>query len=866
MTDYSRGSEWRRWDLHVHTASSYDYGYKAPDSDNVLVDTLNKNEISAVAITDHFVIDKARIEKLRQLAPAIVFFPGVELRTDKGDTNIHIILIFSNLISLDILTESFNVFKREKGKEEQDNNRIYWDYNDILEFATRHDALISIHAGSKTNGVDEKISNALPHNQAVKEEIAKYIHIFEMGKPKDLDEYRKNVFPSTGPKPMIICSDNHDSREYSLKEKLWIKSDVTFAGLRQIVYEPTERVCVSATKPELRPGYFVIDRIEIADVDFQEEPIHLNERLNCIIGGKSTGKSILLHNLALSLDKGQVVEKDKISQTRTKKDLSLVVHWADGKSNLEYPPAERKIVYIPQTYLNKLCDTETEKTEIDNIIQDVVLKRAHNVKTTFETVATNVKTAQKDYSILVIELIATHKEIGEITAQIREIGDKEGIITEQVKLNREKERLTSESTLTSEEVTNYENATNRISTLTTEIDSIDREIMAINAISTLVEAKQLGYAFSEFVKSEIVGIRDNIILIADAEWQKGKDNILSALIASKETKAKALSDALQVEESLKPKIASNKEITTLAEMVKIEADKLASIITLETERSEKEKSLLAMLDEIIGSMAKFEAFHKEFADIVNGNADITTRDLEFSVDVPFRRMSFLAKLTEIYPNNNTTYKSLIKPDAPDYERHSNSVLKEIVTKTLSGEFPLKTNNTIQSALSEIFSDWYEVKYKVVMGNDSIDVMSPGKKALVLLKLLIELADSECPILIDQPEDDLDNRSIFDELIEFIKIKKKERQIIIVTHNANIVVGADSEEIIIANQRGNNTPNEIKRFEYRSGSIENDVSVFDQKTGTAKSGILNSQGIQQHICDILEGGEIAFSIRKAKYHI
>jgi hypothetical protein len=49
---------------------------------------------------------------------------------------------------------------------------------------------------------------------------------------------------------------------------------------------------------------------------------------------------------------------------------------------------------------------------------------------------------------------------------------------------------------------------------------------------------------------------------------------------------------------------------------------------------------------------------------------------------------------------------------------------------------------------------------VKMGNDSIDVMSPGKKALVLLQLLIDLADSECPILIDQPEDDLDNRSIF----------------------------------------------------------------------------------------------------------
>ena len=144
MAAFQRGSEWRRWDLHVHTASSYEYGYKGSDSDQLLVDALTKNEIVAVAITDHFVIDKDRLNNLRQLAPEIVFFPGVELRTDKGDTNIHVILIFSNEKELDILVESFNVFKREKGKETDYEERTYWDYNDIVDFACSHDALISI--------------------------------------------------------------------------------------------------------------------------------------------------------------------------------------------------------------------------------------------------------------------------------------------------------------------------------------------------------------------------------------------------------------------------------------------------------------------------------------------------------------------------------------------------------------------------------------------------------------------------------------------------------------------------------------------------------------------------------------------------
>ena len=68
MKIFERGSEWRRWDLHLHTASSYDYEYKAEDCDEILSQKLKENNIAAVAITDHFVIDKNRINHLRELS------------------------------------------------------------------------------------------------------------------------------------------------------------------------------------------------------------------------------------------------------------------------------------------------------------------------------------------------------------------------------------------------------------------------------------------------------------------------------------------------------------------------------------------------------------------------------------------------------------------------------------------------------------------------------------------------------------------------------------------------------------------------------------------------------------------------------
>jgi predicted ATPase len=98
-----------------------------------------------------------------------------------------------------------------------------------------------------------------------------------------------------------------------------------------------------------------------------------------------------------------------------------------------------------------------------------------------------------------------------------------------------------------------------------------------------------------------------------------------------------------------------------------------------------------------------------------------------------------------------------------------------------------------------------------------------------------------PLIIDQPEDNLDNQSIFMMLREFIKQAKKKRQIIIVTHNPNLAVGADAEQIIHVkiDKRNNN------RFTYNAGAIEDPV-------------------INKFIVNILEGTMPAFDKRKLKY--
>ena len=175
----SIGSQWNKWDLHLHTASSFDYQYKADDSDARLCKQLIDNNVKAVAITDHWKIDAERIKNLRLKAPDILFFPGVGLRTDKGSKNLHIILIFSDQIPLRELSEDFEaIMIRQKAKSKDSDQTIYWTFEDIINFANEHNALVSIHAGKKENGIDKEIKNESPFNMAIKEDIADYVDFF----------------------------------------------------------------------------------------------------------------------------------------------------------------------------------------------------------------------------------------------------------------------------------------------------------------------------------------------------------------------------------------------------------------------------------------------------------------------------------------------------------------------------------------------------------------------------------------------------------------------------------------------------------------------------------------------------------------
>lgn len=663
-------------------------------------------------------------------------------------------------------------------------------------------------------------------------------------------------------KPCVHGSDAHKNEEIfepDQQKYCWIKADTTFNGLKQILYEPEERVKISQTLPDYKAEYYVIDKVEFIDEDFQDAPINFNENLTCIIGGKSTGKSILLHNLANAIDPLQVKEKEEKSSPINKTIQNISVTWKDGKKD-----ESRKIVYIPQTYLNRLSDAKESTTEIDRIIQDIVWIDAE-AKSTYTSMLQSIKDYKSTLNMSILGLIENHKEINSLREDKKEIGDQEGIEAQIEKLSSRKEILSNELDLSKNDLDSYEKTVFEISTLKEQILLLQKDLAFLEEIDSLVEKRKLNYSFSNDIQNLIDITMNKAIEAADAIWKSSKHTILTNISNGLNEKENRQNELSEIRDSLKSKIQDNKVITEISNNIQQENDKLKNLKALE----EKEKILVEKenkyIDDISLCIEKFKNFHTGYAETVNSKPEFKSSNLEFFVGVPFKKEAFLNKISMLLNNRSTIFKETISIDEFTEAQYSQDFLKDIICKILNDQLQPKKGNNKESVIRDICDDWFEIKYNVQMDNDTIDIMSPGKKALVLLKLLIDLADSKCPILIDQPEDDLDNRSVFKDLIPFIKKKKKDRQIIIVTHNANVVLGADAEEVIVANQKGSNAPNKKFKFEYRSGAIENNMPVYTDD-GTIEQGILNSQGIQQHICDILEGGESAFELRKNKYHI
>ncbi|MEN6320609.1 MAG: TrlF family AAA-like ATPase [Syntrophaceae bacterium] len=924
MRRFARGSEWRKWDLHIHspgTKQNDRYAKKEgkPDWDR-FCRIIHESDVQAIGITDYFSLDNFFNvkEKYRLLYPRAekVLFPNLELRlnesvnTSSEFVNFHI--IFPPTLSSDTATKFLNSLKTQitdennkqrscaELKTSEDFKKATVSRDDIKEAIenTFGKKIITDHCLLITAASDIRVEAGNKRKKPLADEIDKFSDGF-FGNPKNTDYYLnpnrlKDPDPKIPPKPVFSCCDAHsfDELENWLgkevtgnyeKHVTWVKADLTFEGLQQTFIEPAERVRIQTTAPDKKEPYKVISKITFKDSDLFPSEVVFNPGLNAIIGSRSSGKSALLSYVAHAVDPDYTVSQQVAVTDMNERDVGpgASVTWTDVK-DIEYSiewaaasAATGRVIFIPQ---NSLFKISARPDEITAKIQPTVFRKDPGFAVKFRKTKADVEIRNELIRNAVDKWFTLAKEMRTLSDEIRNLGDRDAIAQRQIELEGEIKQLQESSTLTDEEVKVYQILMEEIGKNENRVMEIEQEQIDLDPYVTLITEPSRYEATDEVAVN--ISMTPNIEMLPG-----GLQIILQALLDSTETelleKVKSYlteyrvaldseqRGLIETNEKLrrnnKDLIEKNLANVQIAGLVKNLADQKESQYKIDGKvilSNEKKIEQLKLLSSIGDYIKDRELMMKALAEDFN-LANLSLEDMTFKIEIEYNsedidRISGGFNKRENSPFIDNGRVNIVK---------SHSEAGNFVEYMGSGKQKLNQGVDAVALAKTVLTTTKDVRFVAYLEDDRIggfqkSSMTQGKQALFALRLILAESEEHWPLLIDQPEDDLDSRSVCDVIVKDLMKRKRERQIIMVSHNANLVIGADSEEIIVANRHGDDRPNrDNKRFAYLTGSLEHSKPK-DQKERC----VLDCAGIREHACDILDGGAEAFQKRKDKYRI
>lgn len=651
-------------------------------------------------------------------------------------------------------------------------------------------------------------------------------------------------------KPCIWGSDAHDFDklfEPDERRYTWIKADPTFEGLRQITYEPEERVRIQEQNPEFEVDkpYFSsivisgdISVFEGERVTLKKQIIPLNKNLVTIIGGRGTGKSLLVNYLA-----HMIGYKFKEKNFNFVDDVNFKVEYA--KNNNETPEvitfspekqAELDAIFIEQNKLKKLTDEKQVADEIKKLLS-------------LEKLQFNNK-LDEEITVLLREIEEIKGWFKKENEQGEKINDREFNENKLEKYEKLLSTITTEKnkeklqkyTENIKQIRHYEDIIEELNALRLKLEGVKTELnFSVENINKLLpndlQIKLTPVAFATQL-NEIDNIKDfieNYRKIKEQENKKIKSDF------EQEGFRGDLTTLLQNAEKYQREIEEiNKRLKLIGRKEKLLKEKL----DLRKELGKKLREEYERQKQIIE-----EAWHSIFSRIENPEHKnvvekiLSNRGIEITGQIKFDLHKFNEKLKtyldlRTFRGDNPS-EDLGISDIDSYWRF----IEEDLGKYIEGE---KSSHIKRDKnLGELFFNLKERREylhtipEITYNGKTLDKLSAGQKGTLYLLLQLATKTFSTPLIIDQPEDDLDNEFITKELVNLFKELKKYRQMIIVTHNANLVVTADAEQVIVAN-------NEDENISYIMGSLENPVII-------------------EKVCQILEGGKEAFEKRKNKYN-
>lgn len=957
MRNDPSGSNWRKWDLHFHTPASFDYKNKSV-SDQEIINGLNAAGVCAVAITDHHFMDVQRIKNLQKLAGSnLTVFPGIELRSDLGGSEtVHFIGIFPEDADVE------GIWAKIQGQLEitpQDVSKkgdefIYVPFEKGAEIIHANGGLISVHAGKKTNTI-ENITNTKKFKMAFKRDLAeRHIDILEVRSLDDVTDYKTKVFPSIGfPLPLIIGSDNHNIHQYAMPTACWIKADCTFQGLCHVLHEPDDRVFIGDTPPSMvrveqnKTKY--IRSISVRKKATSTLPDHwfdsempFNHGLVAIIGNKGSGKSALADVIGLlgnskNGNSFSFLSQKKFCQPKDNKaeHFHSDIVWYSGlvrsrQLSEKVDDADVEAVrYIPQAYLEDICNELSNPhqggfgrelraviyshvREADRLghasLEELLDYRTRETSQAISRLKGTLQDAVKAFVKLTEQSADTHRKAlnNQLEAKRAELSAHEAAKPAIVVKPQSDPAIQANTTVIESRIATVESEKNaieeKISAANQQRLLLTKQIAAAIKLATRIEnviAEVAAFQSESQTDCGLLGITLEEILTftANKEPVSAKRQALEAelqdivLSMGSADDPGLFSDRARAEQSLQQLRntldAPNKAYQSYLAALKVWEDTERSMVgtadtpdtityldnclmELDQLPSKVDAAWQACLDASIAIFKEIlklaEAHNASFGPIqsfVENHPLARGRyDLRFEASltpVGFseqffahisqgRRGSFCgveegrARLSELLSKAHFDDETGVKAFLDELRRHLTSDLRRDPPDPVSLTDQLAKGQSAEQLLTYVLGLEY-VKPQVTLrwGGKDIEQLSPGERGTLLLVFYLLIDRSDTPLVIDQPEENLDNQTVVEFLVPSIKEAKSRRQIILVTHNPNLAVVCDADQIVCARM----DKQDGHRVTYLTGAIEN-------------------PDINRCILDILEGTRPAFDNRDGKY--
>lgn len=717
---------------------------------------------------------------------------------------------------------------------------------------------------------------------------------------ENIDPWRKVYDKALKSKiPMLTFSDN-PCAEGKSKHGLWgigrnytwlkMDSNPNLESIRQAFLSGDMRIRLdseSKSIPEKLPEYW-IKSIKLSDSKITPKvPLNIDfsPQLNSIIGGRGSGKSSIVRLLTGGLnsanrDIGEIVKEQNNFYKRNSLKDNLGIF--TDKSIIEIYICRHEISY--KLEISKIIDSDNQERKLyryneesscwqevlDSNYLDFMKIKAYTQKEIFEIAKEpdallkiidsdieGLENAKDEQHFIYSNLLSKLKEI-ETTEKIvategkvcSELHDIEEQIVNYKKSNissliEKKQHYVMEEGITKKYLSDIENFADdlkeyisalEVPKVTFSKESDSTELLGILQESEVKIAENVAVIY-KMIKNILAEKELVTEKINSSEWKKEKQDILSAYDS---TCNKLKADGIEVEK-LDHLLQKQQKKQIEIKHVKKEKEKLEDLYI-------EKQNLIKKYEE---SFENIRNLRKTFINSILGPEENVK--IEFSSHAnedSFRKM--IKTLTN--KDNQSINEDIEVLEKIVFEKEGIDEFRKIIDAVRNDtEYKIKLSYVFRKAIVSMDSDVYDrmktfipddklvVSYKPEGGRKFIPLStaSAGQKTTAILTFI--LAYGDIPLILDQPEDDLDNRLVYDLIVKRLKIAKKNRQIIVVTHNANIPVNGDAEFVT---------------------SMDSE-SVYVKKK---YDGTLDREEIRKEICDVMEGTEYAFEMRAKKYHL